>query len=151
VARQYCTFFVDGHYFGLDVLKVQEVLRYQEMTRVPLAPPTVRGLINLRGQIVTAIDLRRRLEFEDRPPTQLPVNVIVQTDDGPVSLLVDEIGDVLEVSDETFELPPETLRHAARDLIVGVYKLDERLLLILDAERTVYVTGNGQPQRAKDS
>ena len=78
------------------------------------------------------------------------MNVIVQTDDGPVSLLVDEIGDVLEVSDETFELPPETLRHAARDLIVGVYKLDERLLLILDAERTVNVTGNGQPQRAKD-
>ena len=60
---------VDGHYFGLDVLKVQEVIRYQEMTRVPLAPPTVRGLINLRGQIVTAIDLRRRLEFEDRLST----------------------------------------------------------------------------------
>ena len=92
-AHQYCTFYADGHYFGLDVLKVQEVIRYQEMTRVPLAPPVVRGLINLRGQIVTAIDLRRRLELTDRPADQLPVNVVVQTDDGAVSLLVDEIGD----------------------------------------------------------
>ena len=64
--RQYCTFIVDGRYFGLDVLKVQEIIRYQEMTRVPLAPPVVRGLINLRGQIVTAIDLRRRLGLADR-------------------------------------------------------------------------------------
>ena len=63
-AHQYCTFFVDGHFFGLDVLKVQEIIRYQEMTAVPLAPPVVRGLINLRGQIVTAIDLRRRLELQ---------------------------------------------------------------------------------------
>ena len=93
--RQYCTFYLDGHYFGVDVLKVQEVIRYQEMTRVPLAPPVVRGLINLRGQIVTAIDLRRRLDLPDRPADQLPVNVVVQTDDGAVSLLVDEIGDVL--------------------------------------------------------
>ena len=84
-AHQYCTFFVAGHYFGLDVLKVQEVIRYQAMTRVPLAPPVVRGLINLRGQIVTAIDLRRRLELDERPADQLPVNVVVQTDDGAVS------------------------------------------------------------------
>ena len=71
--RQYCTFYLDGHYFGIDVRKVQEVIRYQEMTRVPLAHPVVRGLINLRGQIVTAIDLRRRLELRDRPPGRLPV------------------------------------------------------------------------------
>src|SRR5215468_4965940 len=112
-AQQYCTFFVGGHYFGLDVLKVQEVIRYQEMTRVPLAPPEVRGLINLRGQIVTAIDLRRRLELSERPADQLPVNVVVQTDDGAVSLLVDEIGDVLEVREKLFERPPDTLRGPA--------------------------------------
>src|SRR5215470_3234682 len=108
--HQYCTFFVEGHYFGVDVLKVQEIIRYQEMTRVPLAHPVVRGLINLRGQIVTAIDLRRRLELPERAAGQLPVNVVVQTDDGAVSLLVDEIGDVLDVSDRAFERPPETLR-----------------------------------------
>ena len=91
--HQFCTFVLGGHHFGIDVLKVQEIIRYQEMTRVPLAPPVVRGLINLRGQIVTAIDLRRRLELPERTDGQLPVNVVVKTDDGAVSLLVDEIGD----------------------------------------------------------
>jgi purine-binding chemotaxis protein CheW len=148
--HQYCTFYVDGHFFGLDVLKVQEIIRYQEMTEVPLAHPVVCGLINLRGQIVTAIDLRRRLEFLDRPLDQLPFNVVVQTDDGAVSLLVDEIGDVLEVPESAFELPPETLTGTARDLIRGAYKLPDRLLLILDTERTVNVSGAGPPRRKYD-
>lgn len=135
--NQFCTFFLDGHYFGIDVLKVQEIIRYQQMTRVPLAPAIVRGLINLRGQIVTGIDLRRRLDLKDRPAEQLPINVVVQTADGAVSLLVDEIGDVVEVSEKEFEPPPETLRGPARELVRGAYKLPERLLLILDTERAV--------------
>jgi purine-binding chemotaxis protein CheW len=135
--HQFCTFLLGGQHFGVDVLRVQEVIRPQEMTRVPLAPAVVRGLINLRGQIVTAIDLRRRLELPDRPAGQQPVNVVVQTDDGAVSLLVDEIGDVLEVPADAFEPPPETLRGAARELIRGAYKLDCRLLLILDTDRAV--------------
>ena len=138
--RQYCTFFLDGHFFGIDVLEVQEVIRYQDMTRVPLAPAVVRGLINLRGQIVTAIDLRRRLELPERPADQSPINVVVHTDDGAVSLLVDEIGDVLEVTEKAFERPPETLRGTARELIRGAYKLPNQLLLILDTERTVNLT-----------
>jgi purine-binding chemotaxis protein CheW len=140
--RQYCTFLVGGHYFGLDVHDVQEIIRYQEMTRVPLAPEVVRGLINLRGQIVTAIDLRLRLELKERPAEQLPVNVVVQTDDGAVSLLVDEIGDVLTVSEKLFERPPETLKGIARELIRGAYKLKDRLLLVLDTARTVCVSGS---------
>lgn len=143
--HQYCTFLLDGHYFGVDVLKVQEIIRYQEMTRVPLAPPVVLGLINLRGQIVTAIDLRRRLELPERPAGQVPVNVVIQTDDGAVSLLVDEIGDVLEVSETAFERPPETLDGTARELIRGAYKLDGRLLLILDTARTVKLS-NERPR-----
>jgi purine-binding chemotaxis protein CheW len=142
--HQYCTFYVSGHYFGLDVLKVQEIIRHQEMTRVPLASREVRGLINLRGQIVTAIDLRRRLELPDRPDHEQPVNVVVRTDDGAVSLLVDEIGDVLEVSEELFERPPETLQGPARELIRGAYKLKDRLLLILDTERTVSLKAAGR-------
>jgi len=138
--RQLCTFFLDGLYFGVDVQKVQEVIRYQKMTHVPLAPPVVRGLINLRGQIVKAIDMRRRLDMPALPAGQLPMNVVIRTEDGPVSLLVDEIGDVLEIDDESLECPPETLRGPARDLIQGAYKLKGRLLLTLNSDRAVSVT-----------
>lgn len=136
---QFCTFMLDGLLFGLEVNQIQEVLLYQDMTRVPLAPPMVRGLINLRGQIVTAIDLRRRLEFPPLASEQLPMNVVVRTDDGAVSLLVDEIGDVVEVDEATFEAPPETLTGLARDVTRGVYKLDGRLLVILDIHRILHV------------
>jgi len=135
----YCTFQLDGLFFGVEVLRVQEVIRYQRMTTVPLAPSVVRGLINLRGQVVTAIDLRRRLGLTERPDDQLPMNVVVRTDDGPVSLLVDEIGDVLDLDDEIFETPPDTLDEATRELVTGVYKLEGRLLLVLDVERALRV------------
>jgi purine-binding chemotaxis protein CheW len=135
--HQYCTFYLGDQCFGLDVLKVQEIVRYQPLTLVPLAHPMVRGLINLRGQIVTAIDLRERLALPARPETHEPVNVVVETDDGAVSLLVDEIGDVLEVNEQQFERPPETLQGPARDLIQGAYKLADRLLVILDPDLVV--------------
>jgi purine-binding chemotaxis protein CheW len=139
-AQQFCSFYVDGQFFGVPVQQVQEVIRYQEMTRVPLVPRVIRGLINLRGQIVVAIDLRRRLNAPERPEDQLPMNVVVRTADGALSLLVDEIGDVLEVQEETFERPPETLQGIARSLISGVHKLPSRLLLILDTEKAVSVS-----------
>jgi len=138
--KQFCTFFVNDLFFGVEVLKVQEVIRYQAMTRVPLAPVTIQGLINLRGQIVTAIDLRRRLEQPARDDERLPMNVVVRSEDGAASLLVDEIGDVVEISDDIYEPPPETLKGVARELVQGVYKLKERLLLILDTEKTVSLT-----------
>jgi len=141
--EQLCTFFLDGHFFGVPVQQVQEVIRYQEMTRVPLVPQVIRGLINLRGQIVTAIDLRRRLGMTERPADQLPMNVVVRTDDGALSLLVDEIGDVIEVEEKTFEQPPETLKGVALEMIRGVHKLPERLLLLLDTERVVNVADSG--------
>jgi purine-binding chemotaxis protein CheW len=136
-SKQYSTFFLNGLFLGIEVLKVQEVIRYQEMTRVPLAPNMIQGLINLRGQIVTAIDLRRRLELPARPEGELPMNVVVRSEEGAVSLLVDEIGDVVEIQNEEYERPPETLKGVARELITGVYKLKDRLLLILDTERAV--------------
>ena len=135
--RQFCTFFLEKDCFGIDVQQVQEVLRYQEQTRVPLAPKVVRGLINLRGQIVTALDLRCRLELRARTDNALPMNVVIRTHDNVVSLLVDEIGDVVEVAEEAFEPAPETLTGIARELITGAYKLADRLLLILDIEKTV--------------
>jgi purine-binding chemotaxis protein CheW len=136
-SNQFCTFYLDGLFFGVEVAKVQEVIRYQEMTRVPLAPRVIEGLINLRGQIVTAIDLRRRLDLVERHEDQLPMNVVVQTDDGAVSFLVDDIGVVLALDDAAFEPPPETVQGIAGELIRGAYKLKDRLLLVLDVDRTV--------------
>ena len=135
-AKQFTTFYADGRYFGIEVTKVQEVLRCQEMTRAPLARDEIRGLINLRGQIVVALDLRRRLGLALRDDASPPMNVVVRSDDGSISLLVDEIGDVLEVDDDLFEEPPETLR-AGRRFVRGAYKLDGRLLLELDMEKVI--------------
>jgi purine-binding chemotaxis protein CheW len=135
--QQFCTFSLNDQFLGVPVEQVQEVISFQEMTRVPLVPPEIRGLINLRGQIVMAIDLRRRFGMPERPPSNLPMNVVVRTDDGAVSFLVDEIGDVLEAEDEKFEAPPDTLPGVGRDLIRGVYKLEDRLMLVLDAQRAV--------------
>jgi purine-binding chemotaxis protein CheW len=131
-SQQFCTFLLVGHLFGVPVPQVQEVIRFQPMTAVPLAPPAVEGLINLRGQIVLAIDLRRRLGLPDRADGALPVNIVIRTADGAVSLLVDEIGEVIEVSDSTFEAPPETLRGTIRSIILGVHKLEGNLLHTLD-------------------
>jgi len=145
--RQLCTFLIDDMLFGVDVMNVQEVIRYQEMTAVPLASATVRGLINLRGQIVTAIDMRARLGIEPRDASLLPMNVVATTSDGVVSLLVDQIGDVLEVDERTFERAPETLSATFRELVPGVFKLEGKLLLLLDAEKVAALgTSAGRPK-----
>lgn len=133
--QQFCTFFLEDQFFGVPVQQVQEVIRYQEMTRVPLVPQVIRGLINLRGQIVMAIDLRRRFGMDEYPAETLPVNVVVRTQDGPISLLVDSIGDVVEVEERTFEQPPQTLDKNLRELISGVHKLDSGLMNVLDTEK----------------
>lgn len=135
MTRQLCTFHVDDLYLGVDVMEVQEVIRYQEMTAVPLAPEVVRGLINLRGQIVTALDLRRMLTL---PPLEgeLPPNVVIRDGaDEAVSLLVDQIGDVVDTDEADFEPVPPTLAGPARDLVLGAYKLPHALLLVLDTQR----------------
>ena len=141
----YCTFYVHRLLMGVDVLNVQEVIRYQEMTRVPKAPPVIRGLINLRGQIVTALDLRERLGLPPRPSDQLPINVVIRRDGNSVSLLVDEIGDVIEAPMDALEPPPENLKGPARDLVRAVCKLQDRLLLALDVDRTLDVTSRLSP------
>ena len=135
--RQFATFFMKDLFFGIEVQKVQEVLRAQEMTRVPLAPGVLRGLINLRGQIVAAIDMRERLALPKRTSEHEPMNMIVRAEDGAVSLLVDEIGDVIHVSAAAHEPVPETMAGNLKQLVSGVYKLDGRLLLVLDTERTL--------------
>lgn len=138
--NQICTFRLDDLHFGVPVEDVQEVTRYRELTSVPLASKTIGGLINLRGQIVTAIDLRQRLQL---PPLEEgeSMKVIIRTDDGPAALLVDEIGDVIEVTDDVKEPPPPTLGGVTRELVNSVFKLKGRVLLVLDTEKAI--RGNG--------
>ncbi len=130
-STQLCTFYVDGSYLGVEALQVQEIIRHQELTRVPHAPSVVRGLINLRGQIVTAVDLRARLNRAPRAESDPATNIVLLTSIGAVSLLVDEIGDVVEAREEDFELSPDSVEGAG-DLILGAYKLENDLLVRLD-------------------
>lgn len=133
--NQFCTFYLDKVMFGVELEKVQEVIRFLEITEIPLAPRVVSGLMNLRGQIVTGLDLRRRLDLADRPLGMHPMNVVIRCADGAVSLLVDEIGDVVEVTDESFERPPETLQGKVREVILGVHKLKKTLMHVLNTEK----------------
>ena len=134
------SFQIDGGTYGIDALSVIEILRPQALTPVPRAPASVAGLLNLRGQIIAAISLRERLGFEGRPDG---MNIIVRTPEGPASLLVDRIGDVLSCDPTRWSQPPDTLPAALRGLVVGSYQFPDRLLLVLDADRAAHPEGTG--------
>jgi purine-binding chemotaxis protein CheW len=144
--RSICTFHLEPHVFGIDVSVVQEVMVHPVITRVPLAARSVEGVINLRGQIVTSVDLRRRLALPPRASDAPPVSLVVRAAGETVSFLVDRPGDVVEVEPAAFERPPDTLRGPARDLILGAYKLPSQLLLLLDPERCA--REEAEPRRA---
>lgn len=137
LATQYVTFRAGPLFFGIDVAQVQEVLRYQPMTPVPLAPAMVKGLVNLRGQIITALDLREMLKLTPFALSDRPMNVVLRTGLEVVSLLVDSIGDVIEVAPASFENVPETVPGHLRGLLLGVFKLDTELLLAVDVNALI--------------
>lgn len=145
---QLSTFHVGKYLFGVDVSLVQEVVRLQQITPVPLAAVEIAGLINLRGEVLTAIDLRGRLGLPPAEGSREPVNVVVRVDDEPVSLLVDEIGGVLEVSQVPFEQTPSTVDERVRDLLLGAYTLPDRLLLSLNARQVLEVVSESQSRAA---
>ncbi len=131
---QLATFFLGDELFGVDTLHVQEILTYQEITPVPLAPDYVRGLINLRGQIVTVIDLRCRLGFDKLDDERSSMNLIVNSDEGLMSLLVDNIGNVLDIPVDRLLPPPGTIRGVAVHYIQEVCQLEEELLIVLNLQ-----------------
>jgi purine-binding chemotaxis protein CheW len=135
--RQYSTFRINDLLLGIEVVKVQEVIRYQDMTVVPLAPGVIEGLINLRGQIVIAIDTRRSLGLPRATGDALPMNVVIHSEDGVVSLLVDDIGDVIDVPLDTYAPVPDNMPKEQRDLIECVYDLKEGLMLVLNTTRVL--------------
>jgi purine-binding chemotaxis protein CheW len=142
-SKRVCWFEVDQVAFGIEVLHIQELIKNQPISRVPLADPVVAGLINLRGQIVVAIELRERLRLSARPGDTPPMHLVVQTKAGTYSLLVDRIGDVIELDATQLERPPETMPREVRELVTATCKLPDRLLLIIDAECAVALASQG--------
>lgn len=134
-----CTFALADLYLGVDATCVQEILRPQTITRVPLADPTVAGLVNLRGQLVIAIDLHRRLRLATRSDIarSAAMHVVLRTVDGAFSLLVDRVDDVVDIDDAACEPTPVTIGAELRRVVIAAYKLPDRLLLALDANRAV--------------
>lgn len=135
--RSFCTMIVDDQLFGVDVLQVQEIIGEQHLTPVPLGPPTAVGLLNLRGEIVPAISLRTALGLPPRADGDSCRHVVVRRSSGLASIVVDSIGDVVDVDDASFEPAPDTLVGKARELVRGVHKLERRLLLELDVARAL--------------
>ncbi len=132
---EFVTFLVADQLFGIPVLTVQEVLGPQRITRIPLAPAEVAGSLNLRGRIVTAIDIRHRLGMPARPEGTEPMSVVVETRGDLYSLAVDTVGEVLSFEANSFEQIPGTLSAALRDVSAGIYRLEGQLLIVLDVER----------------
>lgn len=137
--HQLATFRLDERLYGVDVALVQEALRLQDHTPVPLASNSIAGLVNLRGQVVLLVDLRARLGRRPFAPEDEPMMVVVKVDGEPISLMVDQVGDVLEVDPELLGPPPPTLDEELRDVVTGVYTLEDDLLLALDIERAARV------------
>lgn len=131
---QYVTFRINDAHYGVEVMRVSETLGHHARTPVPLAPAGIAGLVNLRGQVVMTVDLRPRLGLEPLAPSTESMMIVVEVEDGSISLLVDEVGEVLTLDDDQFETPPDTLPADVRDLITGAFKLDTGLLLTLDVD-----------------
>jgi len=129
------TFYIGQSYYGIEVLKVQEVTGNPTIVPVPLAPDFIRGLINLRGQLATALGLRALFGEAAAAKDLEEMSVVCRAEGNLVSLIVDEIGDVLEVEGKNFEATPESLPVGIKRFVKGVYKLDGKLLSVLDLER----------------
>ena len=129
--RDYVTMSIGDQMFGIPVLNVQDVLGSQQITRVPLAPPEVAGSLNLRGRIVTAIDVRLRLNMAKKDDGKPPMSVVVEHDGELYSLLVDSVGEVLSLNMKDYQRNPPTLNARLREFSDGIYRLNGSLLVVL--------------------
>jgi purine-binding chemotaxis protein CheW len=127
------TFWAEDLQMAVKVERVQEVLRSQKITPVPRAHPCVQGLLNLRGQIVTAIDARRRLGLPERDPSETVTHLIIPSGGDPMSLVVDREGDIVDLESDPFDVP-ETVDSGVRSLVTSVFKVDGALLLLVDVD-----------------
>lgn len=132
---EYLTVYIDDQMFGVPVLQIQDVLGEQKVTKIPLAPPEVDGALNLRGRIVTAINVRKRLGISGTNPNKKCMSVVVEFESELYSLLIDRVGDVLSIENKFYESNPATLNDRWREVSQGIYRLDGELLVILDVPK----------------
>lgn len=137
--EDFVTFIVNRQLFGVPVLNVQDILSPDRIASIPLAPPEVKGSINLRGRIVTVIDVRVRLGLDKREEGQIGMGVTVEHQNELYTLLVDSVGDVISLSTEYYENNPSTLDPLWREFADGVYRLDGRLMVVLDVSRLLEI------------
>jgi len=130
--------------FGIPVLQVQDVLGPQRITRIPLAPPEVAGSLNLRGRIVTAIDIRTRLGLPELSDGAKRMSIVVDDGGELYSLMVDQVGEVLSLTDAAFERNPATLDPRWREVSAGIYRLDNTLLVVLDVARLLNLSAHSE-------
>ncbi len=133
------TFYVGDALCGMDILKVQEINKLMQMTKVPQAPEYVLGILNLRGQIVTIIDLGKKLGLGETDITQDPRNIIVNSSGGHVGLLVKKISDVVEADMERREPAPANMRGIQGEFFTGVYKTENNLIGILNVDKVLSI------------
>ena len=134
-SQEFVTVVLDGQWFGIPVLTVQDVLGPRQIARIPISPPEVAGSLNLRGRIVTAIDPRVRLGLPERTESGSGMSVVVEHDGDLYSLLIDSVGEVLNLPAHQYERNPSTLDSRWRDISAGIYRLDDRLMVVLDVAR----------------
>ncbi len=138
-SSDFVTMTVGGQLFGIPVLQVRDVLGPQRITRVPLAPAAVAGSLNLRGRIVTAVDLRTRLGMPPREAGQPSMSVVVAFKDDLYSFIIDVIGEVVGVPADAYEKNPPTLNPCWHDSIDGVYRLQDELMVVLNIEKLLQI------------
>lgn len=134
LSKDFLTVFISDQIFGIPVLQVQDVLRELQVTKIPLSPPEVAGSLNLRGRIVTAINVRKRLGLE-KSDNKNSMSVVVEHENELFSLVIDRVGDVLSLKDSDFEKNPGTLDPVWRDISTGIYQLKDSLLVVMDVSK----------------
>ena len=140
-SEEFVTMTIFDQLFGIPVLQVQDVLGPQDINKIPLAPPEVAGSLNLRGRIVTAIDIRKRLGLPNREPGDEGMNVVVEHGTELYSLVIDTVGEVLSLPTSDFERNPSNLDEIWRDVTAGIYQLDGKLMVVIDIDRLLTFNG----------
>ena len=139
--KEYVTAMIGGQLFGLPILRVQDVFHPERLTRVPLAPPEIAGVLNLRGRIVTLIDMRRCLGLERREDDALAMAIGVESGGESYGLLIDSVGEVLQLDDGAREPNPINLDSRLARVSAGIHRLDGRLLMMVDIDRVLDIGG----------